>query len=413
MMRFLAILILLVLVVPWVDAQSDVKVVPEVLFKNLDFPDALAFAPDGRIFFNEKNTGNIRVIQKGVLQSSPFATLRISNNGEQGLLGIALDPSFARNGFVYVYYTYLDGSLYHGRITRFTAAGNTGTNPVHLFDVTDPTPQSTNHDGGYLKFGPDGKLYVQVGEFAVPSLSQDLSSNAGKILRMNPDGSAPTNNPFKGSLVYAYGIRNAFGMDFDPNTHMLIETEAGPSTDEINIITAGANYGWPMCTGVCSNPAYADPIITFNPATTPTGIAYGSPNTFYFGEWNTGELKRLELTPDAGVRSVDQVFALNTPAGGIVAVERGPDGNIYFSTTNAIYIYRLESRQTQTSTTLISPITVSTIGIIPTATTDSGHSFDSRQTFTLVAAVSVALTIAIGWKLYRKVSRQSSKSEQT
>src|SRR3989337_2149967 len=156
-MRLLAILILLVLVVPWVDAQSDVKVVPEVLFKNLDFPDALAFAPDGRIFFNEKNTG---------------------------------------------------------------------TNPVHLFDVTDPTPQSTNHDGGYLKFGPDGKLYVQVGEFAVPSLSQDLSSNAGKILRMNPDGSAPTNNPFKGSLVYAYGIRNAFGMDFDPNTHMLIETEA-------------------------------------------------------------------------------------------------------------------------------------------------------------------------------------------
>src|SRR3989337_2539197 len=200
-MRFLAILILLVLVVPWVDAQSDVKVVPEVLFKNLDFPDALAVAPDGRIFFNEKNTGNIRVIQKGVLQSSPFATLRISNNGEQGLLGIALDPSFARNGFVYVYYTYFDGSLYHGRITRFTAAGNTGTNPVHLFDVTDPTPQS-----------------------------------------MNPDGSAPANNPFKGSLVYAYGIRNAFGMDFDPNTHMLIETEAGPSTDEINIITAGATY---------------------------------------------------------------------------------------------------------------------------------------------------------------------------
>ena len=131
---------------------------------------AFRFAPDGRIFFNEQGTGRIRIIQNGVLQPTPFATLTVSTAGpEQGLLGIELDPDFTLNNYVYVYSTYSDGTFYHGRITRFTANGNTGINPVNLFDVTDPTPQTTNHNGGYLKFGPDGKLYVQVGEFAVPT----------------------------------------------------------------------------------------------------------------------------------------------------------------------------------------------------------------------------------------------------
>ena len=196
-------------------------------------------------------------------------------------------------------------------------------------------------------------MYVQVGEFQNPNLSQDLSVYAGKILRMNDDGSVPADNPFKGSLVYAYGIRNAFGMDFDPITGMLIATEAGPDTDEINIITAGANYGWPGCIGICNNTADKDPIITFSPATTPTGIAYASPNRFYFGEWSAADLKRLELTPDGKVVSIEQVFALNTPGNGIVGVERSPDGNIYFSTITAIYVYRLKPQQTLTSTTQV------------------------------------------------------------
>jgi len=351
MMRLLAILILLVLVGSWVGAQSDVKVVPEVLFKNLDFPDALAFAPDGRIFFNEK-TGSVRVIQNENVQTQSFAKLDVVSAGEQGLLGLALHPNFASNGFLYVYYTYTNGTFFHSGIRRYTAVGNTGTNPTNILDITNPTG-SRYHNGGYIKFGPDGKLYVQVGEFQNPNLSQDLSVYAGKILRMNDDGSVPADNPFKGSLVYAYGIRNAFGMDFDPITGMLIATEAGPDTDEINIITAGANYGWPGCIGICNNTADKDPIITFSPATTPTGIAYASPNRFYFGEWSAADLKRLELTPDGKVVSIEQVFALNTPGNGIVGVERSPDGNIYFSTITAIYVYRLKPQQTLTSTTQV------------------------------------------------------------
>jgi len=363
-----------------------------LVFQNLEFPVALAFAPDGRIFFNEKNTGNIRVIQTGAILPTPFATVNIASYGEQGLLGITLDPNYATNGFLYVYYTYSDGTLYHGRITRFTAKGNTGTSPTHLFDVTDPSPQSTNHNGGYLKFGPDRKLYVEVGEFANSQSSQDLTTYAGKILRMNPDGSVPADNPFPGSLVYAYGIRNSFGMDFYPNTHMLIETEAGPSTDEINIIKAGANYGWPTCAGVCNDSTYEDPIVTFNPATTPTGIAYASLGTFYFGEWNTGALKRLQLTPEGKVLSVDQVFALSNSGAGIIAVERGPDGNIYFSTPTTIFRFKPPTQHTVTTTT------------------EAIQEFESGQTLMILAIASFMIVAA--WLLFRnQIKRGEAQRE--
>src|SRR5262249_17531931 len=158
-----------------------------------------------------------------------------------------------------------------------TAVGNTGTNESTIFDVADPSPSTTNHDGGYLRFGPDGKLYVQVGEFNEQDLAQNVSSRLGKILRMNPDGSVPQDNPFPNSLVYAWGVRNGFGMDFDRQTGQLLETEAGPDRDdEINIIVAGGNYGWPICMDFCNNPALIKPIASFTPVVTPTGIAYAS-----------------------------------------------------------------------------------------------------------------------------------------
>src|SRR5713226_9409 len=259
---------------------------PAILCPGLSFPASFRFAPDGRIFFAEKNTGNIRIIQNGTLVPSPFASITVVTDGpEQGLLGIALRPSFQSDRFVYVYYTDWDGTSYHGRMARFTAIGNIGTGRVSIFDVADPTPSSTNHDGVYGRFGPDGKLYVQVGEFADPNQSQNSSSLAGKILRMNPDGTVPSDNPFPNSLVYALGIRNGFGMDFDKQTGQLIATEAGPTRDdEINIIVAGGNYGWPICIDTCSNPSFTNPIASFTPVVTPTGIAYASPRTYYFGE---------------------------------------------------------------------------------------------------------------------------------
>ncbi len=325
--------------VPYAKSASN----PTLVYSGLNFPVSFRFAPDGRIFFNEKNTGNIRIIQGGSVLVAPFATLAVAIDGlEQGLLGLALDPAFSVNGFVYVYYTYSDGSYYHGRITRFTATGNTGVDPLNIFDVRDPSPATTNHNGGYLRFGPDGKLFVQVGEFADSNQAQNLTSNAGKILRMNPDGSIPSDNPFVGSLVYAYGIRNGFGMDFDPNDGKLVETEAGPaSDDQINIIQRGRNYGWPYCLGVCNNPAYVDPIATFTPVVTPTGIAYASLGVFYFGEWTGVNLQKLTLTSSNKMDSIQQIWSLGTPNNGVLDVVLGPDKRFYLSTATGIYAYNI------------------------------------------------------------------------
>jgi len=315
------------------------------LLTGLDFPVSLEFAPDGRIFFNEKNTGNIRIVlQNGTLLSTPFATISpIFTEGEAGLLGIALDPAFPSNGYVYVYFNYRDSLSYtHGHIRRYTATGNTGTSHLDLFDVTSSAPGTIYHNGGYIKFGPDGKLYAQVGEFHQGQQAQNQTSTDGKMLRMNPDGSVPTDNPFPGSLVYAWGIRNAFGFDFDASNGRLIATEAGPgSNDEINIITKGGNYGWPTCSGVCNNPSFTDPIVEFNPVVTPTGIATVAPNVYVFGEWDTGNignLTRLELSSGGSVVSMDQV---HTQSGGIIAVEMGPVGRLYFTSPNGIHTYAL------------------------------------------------------------------------
>jgi len=338
-------------------AQSSTASTVTTILTGLNFPLSLRFAPDGRIFFNEKDTGNIRVIQQnGTLLLTPFATISpIFTDGESGLLGIALDPSFASNGYLYAYFTYRDSqSFTHGRIVRYTAAGDTGTTPTNIFDVVSAAANTPSyHNGGYIKFGPDGNLYAQVGEFHRGSPSQDLSSTTGKMLRMNSDGSVPSDNPFPESLVYALGIRNAFGFDFDRSNGRLIATEAGPNTDdEINIIVKGGNYGWPTCVGICHNPSFIDPIVAFNTVVTPTGIATVAPNVYYFGEWNTGNLTRLELTANGSVVSLRQIYTQN---GGIIAVEMGPNGKLYFTSPNGIYTYDIQS---PASTVTPSPVPI-------------------------------------------------------
>ena len=353
-------------IVPSVHTLSPVTPV----LTGLNFPVSLKFSPDGRIFFNEKNTGDIRIIlQNGTLLPTPFATVSpIFNGGEAGLLGIALDPSFVSNGYVYVYFNYRDSQSYtHGHIRRYTAAGNVGTSPLDLFDVISSVPNSIYHNGGYIKFGPDGMLYAQVGEFHNDTRAQETSSTDGKMLRMSPDGSVPNDNPIPGSRVYAWGIRNAFGFDFDPSNDRLIATEAGPSAhDEINIIVKGGNYGWPICSGICHNPSFIDPIVDLNPIVTPTGIAAVAPNTYYFGEWNTGNLMRLNLTQTGSVISMNQVYNQN---GGIIAVEMAPNGKLYFSSPDAIYTYDIT---TPTPPPLVSPpmnvaiITLEVLAIVAT-----------------------------------------------
>jgi len=353
-------------------AQAIPSAVTPVL-TGLNFPVSLKFAPDGRIFFTEKDTGNIRIIlENGTLLATPFVTVSpIFTDGEAGLLGIALDPSFSSNGYVYVYYTDRDPQNYtQGHVRRYTATGNTGGDQVSIFNVTSSAPNTIYHNGGYIKFGPDGRLYAQVGEFHQSSQAQNQGTMDGKILRMNPDGSLPSDNPFAESLVWALGIRNAFGFDFDSSNGRLIATEAGPSSDdEINIIVKGGNYGWPTCTGPCNphNPAFIDPIVDFNPVVTPTGIATVEPNVYYFGEWNTGNLVRLNLTSTGSIVSMSQVY---TQSGGIIAVEMGPAGKLYYSSPDGIYVLNTQFRTPEPSSVPnLVLIAIATVGATTVATT--------------------------------------------
>jgi len=321
------------------------------LLTGLNSPVSLRFAPDGRIFYTEKDTGNIRIIQSnGTLLPIPFATISpIFTDGEAGLLGIALDPAFSSNNYVYVYYTYRDsGSYTHGHIVRYTANGNTGNSPRDVFDATSSAPNTIYHNGGYIKFGPDGKLYAMVGEFHQDQQAQNQTSMTGKMLRMNPDGSVPSDNPLPGSLDYAWGIRNSFGFDFDSSNNRLIATMAGPTSDDkILIIVKGGNYGWPTCLGICNDPRFIDPIVDFNPVVTPTGIAAVAPNGYIFGEYNTGNLVQLQLNATGSVLSMTQLY--NAP-GGIIGVELGPNNKLYFTTPDTIYTYSLPARPTANTT---------------------------------------------------------------
>ena len=240
-----------------------------------------------------------------------------------------------------MYYTYRDSANYtHGRILRYVDSNNAGTSPTTIFDVTSSAPNTIYHNGGYIKFGPDGKLYAMVGEFHQDQQAQNMSSMTGKMLRMNSDGAVPSDNPFgAASLDYAIGIRNSFGFDFDPSNNRLIATMAGPSSDDkILIIILGGNYGWPTCLGVCNDARFINPTVDFNPVVTPTGIATIAPNTYVFGEYNTGNLVQLNLTSTGAVLGMSQID--NEP-GGIIAVEHPPGNKIYYTTPTTIYTYTL------------------------------------------------------------------------
>jgi len=218
--------------------------------------DATAFAqaPDGRLFIAEQG-GTLRIVKNGVRLATPFHRFTVDSNGERGLLGIALHPGFASNGWVYVYYTTPSGGA-HNRISRLVASGDMSDGGETVLVDLPALSAATNHNGGGLHFGPDGKLYLGVGENASPSRAQDLSDPFGKLLRFNDDGSIPTDNPFYTTrsglarAVWAYGLRNPYTFAFEPGGSRLYINDVGQSSwEEIDLGAAGANYGWPASEG--------------------------------------------------------------------------------------------------------------------------------------------------------------------
>ena len=217
---------------------------------------AFAQAPDGRLFIAQQG-GSMRVVKNGVLLATPFATVAVDSAGERGLIGVALHPSFATNGWIYIYSTRSVGGVSHNRIRRFTANGDVAAagSEVALVDLPNLSG-ATNHNGGGMHFGSDGKLYVGVGDNANGAQAQNLALPFGKLLRFNDDGTIPTDNPFfatqtgLGRAVWAYGLRNPFSFAIQPGTGRIHINDVGETTwEEIDVGAAGANYGWPGSEG--------------------------------------------------------------------------------------------------------------------------------------------------------------------
>ena len=307
-------------------------------------PVSMAIAPDGRLFIAEKN-GRILILRGDSLLPNPFLEIAVDNFNERGLGGIVLDPQFDLNGYVYVYYTVPNGHF--NRISRFQANGDLaipGSETI-LLDL-DPLGGAI-HNGGAMQFGPDGMLYIAVGDGAYGAYAGDLDKIYGKILRIHPDGSIPEDNPFftqttgKFRAIYARGLRNPFTLTVDPVTGQMLTNDVGRETwEEVNEITAGAHYGWQNIEGKRTNqvapPGYQDPKYAYSHVAgcAVIGGAFYRPQTpqfpaeyegkYFFGDYCNGSIRVLNPATGQLVR----VFA--TGINRLVFLLTAPDGSLYY-----------------------------------------------------------------------------------
>lgn len=325
-------------------------------------PAALALAPDGRVFYTEKNTGRIRVIAEGALLEEPFAELPVNCAGDRGLLGIALHPNFNLNRRIYVFYTRSDTgqssddppAVVDNRVVYFEAQGNLARDG-EIFVASLPVGSGTKRVGGRIGFAPDGTLFVALGDLTQTEAAQAVDLLPGKVLRYHDDGTVPLDNPVAGSPVYARGLRDPRGLTFDPQSDVAFVTDRNENgSHEINRILAGRNYGWPEVVGrattpaelafAAENPDYVDPLLesgsersvfegaAFNPST-----KYGSDARlqFFYGLRDKGRVRSLQLTAQrtAAVKSESFATGLPTP---ITDMAFSPAGTLYVASADAV-----------------------------------------------------------------------------
>ena len=326
--------------------QSQTSFKIETVVGNLEVPWSIVWAPDGRMIFTER-PGRVRAFQNGKLQSQPlFVVPDVDTGGETGLMSVALHPQFQSNQFIYLSYGYSS----NGDFVRVVRYRETPKGFTDRKVIIENLPSAQFHAGCRLRFGPDGKLYITTGDATDRNLAQQLNSVAGKILRLNDDGTIPSDNPFVGRSdarpeIFAYGSRNAQGIDFQPGTNLLFETEHGPSGfdgpgggDEVNIIDRGKNYGWPVIHHRETRAGMEAPLLEYTPACAPaSGMFYrGSQlpqfkGNFFFGCLRGTRMIRVVLD---GRRVVSEENLLEGKYGRIRDIAEGPDGFIYFSTSN-------------------------------------------------------------------------------
>jgi glucose/arabinose dehydrogenase len=304
-------------------------------FESLGFPVTLVFSPDDRAFLSERITGHLWEIKEDDFRLvRAFPIVPIIGHHETGLLGIALDPDFAENRFIYCYYT--TGPNPKKFFNRVVRVKDDGSDEEILLDNI---PAGWIHNGGIIAFAPDKSLYIGIGvNNEEKEKSQDLKFLGGKILRINRDGSFPKDNPFPNSPVYSYGHRNIFGLAFHPQTGKLYFGDVGPDkNDEINISQKGGNYGWPMVMGVSGNPKLVDPITTYTPPITPTQMTFAD-GQLYFGSYNEGAVHRLTLSGENFDKvEKDEVVYQGEPFS-LIGVFRRPQKEFYVATTNSILL---------------------------------------------------------------------------
>ncbi|MEP6917373.1 MAG: PQQ-dependent sugar dehydrogenase [Acidobacteriota bacterium] len=311
-----------------------------LIASGLQAPTAMAFAPDGRLFVCQQG-GQLRVIKNGALLPAPFTALTVNASGERGLLGVAFDPAFSTNGYVYVYYT-ATAPVVHNRVSRFSASGDVAVagSEVVLLDL-EPLV-ATNHNGGAIHFGNDGKLYIGVGENAVSANAQLLTNRLGKILRINADGTIPSDNPFfttaagANRAIWALGLRNPFTFAFEPVAGTLFINDVGQSAwEEIDLGVAGANYGWPVTEGATTDPHFRAPLYAYTHANGNCAISGGAFHNLtrsqfpiqYWGAYFFADLCGGWI---ASRRSDGTVATFATGISQPVDVQTASDGSLYY-----------------------------------------------------------------------------------
>lgn len=308
-------------------AQLEYEV--EVVAENLEIPWEIAHLPDGRILVTERD-GQVIIIDEGEVA-------RIHNVvaiGEGGLLGMALSPNFISDNHVFIYYTYREAGRVYNKVKRLTLNGSS------LIDeeiIIDRIPGDRFHNGGRIKFGSDEKLYITTGDALEVDLSQDTESLAGKILRINADGSIPDDNPFENSPVYAYGLRNPQGLAWNPLNGKLYSSDHGPTRqDEINLILPGKNYGWPIVTCNDGETEFEDPIVCYPDFTlAPSGMDF-LPSEYllevplYVAGLRGNMIMRIDLDREGNVVREEPIFQ----EWGRIRTVVYHEGSLYIATNN-------------------------------------------------------------------------------